>query len=172
MASTLSWKPVSKFSFPRSGQNRSATPVSRGWRKTMLVATCGGILILLINLTFLIVALTKLPSEAGIGLLYEAECKNVKRWDIAIHLFINVLGVLLLAASHYTMQCLNSSTRTELDTAHAQRIALDIGISSPRNLLYLPRWKGLLWVLLALSSVPLHLLSVFITHQRFLGSCR
>lgn len=56
------------------------------------------------------------------------------------------------------MQCLSSPTRSEIDKAHGQGIWLDIGVPSIRNLRRLSTTRIVLWWLLAISSIPLHLL--------------
>ena len=56
------------------------------------------------------------------------------------------------------MQCLSSPTRSEIDKAHGQRMWLDIGVPSVRNLRKLSTTRIVLWWLLATSSIPLHLL--------------
>lgn len=56
------------------------------------------------------------------------------------------------------MQCLSSPTRSEIDKAHGQGVWLDIGVPSVRNLRRLSTSRIVLWWLLAISSVPLHLL--------------
>lgn len=61
-------------------------------------------------------------------------------------------------------QCLSSPTRIEVDKAHAQGRWLDIGIPSIRNVRHLSRQRIKLWVLLALSSLPLHLLCVLVAN--------
>lgn len=56
------------------------------------------------------------------------------------------------------MQCLSAPTRSEVDKAHSQGIWLDIGVPSVRNLRRLSTPRIVLWWLLAISSIPLHLL--------------
>lgn len=70
---------------------------------------------------------------------------------------INILGMLLLGASNYCMQCLSAPTREEVDLAHNQKQWLEIGIPSVRNLRHVSRTRIRLWWLLALSSIPLQL---------------
>ncbi|KAN0085410.1 hypothetical protein V8E54_001877 [Elaphomyces granulatus] len=94
----------------------------------------------------------------GIGTLLQDECSKMTRYNISAHLIINVLSTLLLSGSNYCMQCLSAPTRREIDNAHKRGIALDIGIPSLRNLAVLGRWKVLMWILLGISSLPLHLL--------------
>lgn len=63
----------------------------------------------------------------------------------------------VLGTGNYTLQCLSSPTREEVNQAHRQRIPLDIGIPSLTNLRRLSWPSIFLWCLLALSSLPLHL---------------
>ena len=56
------------------------------------------------------------------------------------------------------MQRLSAPTRTEINEAHAKRKYLDIGIPSFRNLGRIGHFRTLLWMVLACSSLPLHLL--------------
>jgi uncharacterized protein DUF6536 len=98
--------------------------------------------------------------DNGIGTLLQDECSKITRYNTGAHLIINALSTLLLSGSNYCMQCLSAPTRREIDNAHKRGIALDIGIPSLRNLAVLGRWKVLMWILLGISSLPLHLLSV------------
>ncbi|KAL9109202.1 MAG: hypothetical protein Q9227_006127 [Pyrenula ochraceoflavens] len=146
-----------KYARLGSGNVTQQKPAFRGWRKSVVAVTCIAWAVLLINLTFGLIATTRLNTQGGLRTIYEGDCDVVSRSDTVLHLFINLLGVLLLGASNYTMQCLNSPTRKETDSAHAQYKSLDIGISSLANLKYLRPWKVVLWFLLCLSSLPLHL---------------
>ncbi|KAK6223615.1 hypothetical protein QIS74_03559 [Colletotrichum tabaci] len=76
----------------------------------------------------------------------------------AIHVVINNLSTVLLAGSNYCMQCAIAPTRSEIDRAHARRKWLDIGVPSIRNFGKIKLEKKALWLLLSLSSFPLHLL--------------
>lgn len=71
--------------------------------------------------------------ENGIATIQKGTCSRTKTLDLWIHLVINVLGTLLLGASNYTMQCLSSPTREEIDKAHLRKIPLDIGVPSLGN---------------------------------------
>lgn len=113
---------------------------------------------LVINLIFTIWAVLTYPVKDGLGTLHDGSCKKTTSLMFWIHLAINVLSTLLLGASNYSMQCLSSPTRNEIDKAHSKGIWLDIGVPSFRNLLRLSRYRILLWWLLAISSIPLHLL--------------
>jgi hypothetical protein len=98
----------------------------------------------------------------GIWTIYQGNDVSIWRLNTALHVLINALSTVLLSASNYTMQVLSSPTRAEVDTAHARGSWLDIGILSPRNLRGIAKKRAVLWLILAASSVPLHLLYVFI----------
>ena len=112
-----------------------------------------------------------------IGTILDGSCEKTKNLSLWLHLAINVLSTILLGASNYCMQCLSSPTRQEVDRAHSQGIWLDIGVPGIRNLRRISRRRLVLWMLLTLSSIPLHLLynsAVFITlatqsYKVFLG---
>ena len=138
------------------------------------VLWCAGIaaLVLIINLILTIWAVAKTGVQDGLGTLYDGSCKRTASLTFWVHLAINVLSTLLLGASNYSMQCLSSPTRSEIDKAHSKGIWLDIGVPSLRNLRRLSTTRVILWWLLATSSIPLHLLynsAVFSTlsTQRF-----
>jgi hypothetical protein len=102
--------------------------------------------------------------DEGIGTLLQGECSKITGYSIGAHLAINVLSTLLLSGSNYCMQCLSAPTRREINNAHKRGITLDIGIPSLRNLGALDPWKFLMWILLGISSLPLHLLSVILPY--------
>ena len=114
--------------------------------------------VLIINLTVTIWAVSTSDLQNGLGILYDGNCKRTSTFTFWAHLAINILSTLLLGASNYSMQCLSSPTRSEIDKAHGQGIWLDIGVPSVRNLRRLSKTRLVLWWLLALSSIPLHLL--------------
>jgi hypothetical protein len=130
----------------------------KGWRVGIL---CGAILAFFVfgvNLSFTIYGgITSETEDATRKLLYSGDCEQVTKMSIGIHLFINLLSTLLLSASNYGMQCLSAPTRAEVDTAHAEKIWLDIGVLSVRNLSKISKKRRLLWLMLGLSSFPLHL---------------
>ncbi|KAH0563315.1 hypothetical protein GP486_002121, partial [Trichoglossum hirsutum] len=117
------------------------------------------IFVLLVNTIFTLIASIKYGLDSGIGTFYSGSCQLSKSTGVWTHLLINILGTLLLAASGYSMQCLCSPTREDVDRAHTRGNWLDIGVPSFRNLRRLGgRGRWWLWWCLLLSSVPLHLL--------------
>ncbi|KAF4632935.1 hypothetical protein G7Y89_g5184 [Cudoniella acicularis] len=115
-------------------------------------------LALLLNLGFTIYAAVHLPKLNGFALLYQGSCNTSARLILWFHVAINLLSTALLSASNYCMQILSSPTRKEVDKAHSKHRWLDIGLQSLRNLSEIEptRWK--MWLVLVLSSAPLHLM--------------
>ena len=113
--------------------------------------------IFVINLTATIWGIKKFGILDGLGSLQVGDCNSTSRLGFWIHLIINGLSTLLLGASNYSMQCLSSPTRSEIDRAHRKCIWLDIGIPSVRNLGRISWSRIVLWWALAISSIPLHL---------------
>jgi hypothetical protein len=99
------------------------------------------------------------PKKSG-GLIevYRGECETAKQLSIWVHLAINILSTLLLGGSNYCMQCISAPTRKEIDKAHAKGRYLDIGVPGYRNLQSIAVHKCVMWWILALSSIPLHLM--------------
>lgn len=124
------------------------------------VRFCAGLsgTVFLINLILTIWASKSFGVDAGFGTIQHGNCHQTKRLSLWLHLAINVLGTALLSASNYTMQCLASPTRQDIDKAHAQNTWLDIGVPSVRNLSRITRKRTIFWWLLAISSLPLHLM--------------
>ena len=125
-----------------------------GWRFGALHFAVWATIVFLINIIVTIWGSTARHS----GVLLDGDCDRVKNLNTGLHVLINVLSTILLSGSNYCMQCLSGPTRSEVDKAHAQGNWLDIGIPSIRNVKHLSRQRIVLWVLLALTSLPLHLL--------------
>jgi len=122
----------------------------RGWYTAALFSTS------VVALT--VWAATKFGVSGGIGTIQQGPCNIIKKTGLWLHIAINILSTALLGASNYCMQCLCSPTRLEVESAHARKIWLDIGIQSFRNLKRVSRGRMILWLTLAASSIPLHLM--------------
>lgn len=138
------------------GRSRAWRTRLSGWRGG--VAACIAIVsfVLLLNVVLAIVAATTWNTKDGISTAYMGDCSVASRATTVLHLIINLLSSGLLGASNYCMQRVVAPTRKEIDNAHVKRKWLDIGIPSVRNLTSISKGRTLLWVLLSLSSVPLH----------------
>lgn len=137
----------------------------RGVKTGLLACAASSLVVFLINLAVTMWSISRPrgvswggPGETGRRILFEGSCETSRAYSIGLHLLINVLGSIVLAASNYGMQCLSAPNREEVDKAHAKGEWLDIGILSFRNLRRIARKRAVLWWLLAVLSVPLHLL--------------
>lgn len=133
-----------------------------GWRFGVTVGAILSFCVLIGNIVTLVVVSISVNNKNGKGLAFltirQGHCSDIERIQLVIHLIINVVSTLLLGASNYCMQCLSAPTRAEVDKAHKQGRHLDIGVPSLRNLMIV-KWKRVgCWLLLGLSSLPLHLL--------------
>ena len=131
----------------------------RGWRMGIILGCCMSTIVLGINIAVLIIgATTGNGFENGFAVPMSGLAEEISWWSSAIHIAVNALSTLLLAASNYTMQVLSSPTRKDVDKAHAKNEHLDIGVLSTRNLSRIPRRRLVLFLLMGLSSIPIHLL--------------
>jgi hypothetical protein len=96
--------------------------------------------------------------KRSIAHLSQVSADHVSKWSRAFHILINILSTILLCASNYTMQVLNSATREDVDRAHSQGKYLDIGIFSTCNLQQITKKRLILWWMLGILLVPLHIL--------------
>ena len=138
-------------------KTRSTWRKLQAWHTWVLICSAGAGVTFCLNIALTVWA-AAFGFKDGVATLKEGKCSDIKTWDLWIHLGINVLSTTLLAASNYTMQCLTAPVREEIDRGHRKRVALDIGIPSLKNLRGISRMKIILWALLAVSSIPLHLL--------------
>jgi hypothetical protein len=99
-----------------------------------------------------------LVKEHDSGVMYHGNCQKVSNLSTSIHVLINILSSLLLGASNFCMQLLAAPKRDEIDKAHLQSMWLDIGVPSLRNIPHIAWARRLTWMILGLSSLPLHFL--------------
>ncbi|KAF1994291.1 hypothetical protein P154DRAFT_549157 [Amniculicola lignicola CBS 123094] len=126
-----------------------------GWRFGAINCLISVLIVFLINLIVTIWGTVRRTSSDEV--VFEGECNKVSKINSGLHLLINLLSTVLLSASNYTMQCLSAPTRKDIDQAHAKGVWLDVGIPSVRNLRYISKCRMVTWLLLGLSSLPLHL---------------
>lgn len=139
------WKKRSKF---------------KSWKVAVLINSAIAAAVLLANCILTIWASLHFGFDrgSGNGAAYDGDCDTVAAWSRWLHVVVNVLSTMLLGASSYAMQCATAPTRSECDRAHARGDWFDIGVMSVRNLTRLGWRRPLIWCLLALSSIPIHLL--------------
>jgi hypothetical protein len=104
-------------------------------------------------------------TRAGTATIMNESCTKVQNANIVVHAGLNVISTMVLGASTYAMQGMTAPTREEVDEAHAKGIWLEIGTHSVRNLFHVKKRNLWIWMLLALTSMPLHLFfnAVFFT---------
>ena len=132
---------------------------ARGWKSTVRLGFVGVLVVFVINLALLIWSVTgNHKSSDGVAIVYTGSCQTVGNVSTFGHLAINILSSLLLAASNNCMQILLAPTRGIINKAHAKRKWLDVGVHTIRNFGSVGMSRRWLWILLMLSSIPLHLL--------------
>jgi hypothetical protein len=138
-----------------------AKPALQGWRFGIWLNVVCATTVLAINFGVTVWALTTSGTTDGDNRrsLFEGDCSSVKKINTAGHVVINALSTILLSASNYSMQCLVAPNRKEVDGAHEKQTWLNIGTHSLRNLkkAHTTPLRRCLWWLLAISSLPLHL---------------
>jgi hypothetical protein len=137
-----------------------------------MVSVCAGVaaIVLVINIAAVIYLYSIKPDNklhlddyyVPQPALFMGSCSTANRLNTAVHLLINILSTVLLAASNFCMQLLIAPTRNQINRAHRKRQWLDIGIPSLRNFRHVSRTHQCAYLLLAISSLPLHLLYVYI----------
>ncbi|KAM6513138.1 hypothetical protein FALCPG4_015608 [Fusarium falciforme] len=144
-----------------SWQPSSPQRIRTGWCFGVLLGAAWASVIFIINLAALCAAASKNNSHDDQGpsvvTLFEGNCDRARTLNVVAHAIINILATVVLGASNYCMQCLSAPTREDVDRAHQSRRWVDIGMLSLRNLRRIPRSRVILWVLLGVSSLPLHL---------------
>ena len=131
-----------------------------GWRFGVPTGFLIAVSVLMLNIILLILSVSQPGGyqSGGIAILARGSSTTISAISAAYHVLLNVLSTLLLGASNYTRQVLCSPTRTDVNCAHENGKSLDIGVFSFRNLRHISRRRLWLWCMLALSSLPLHLM--------------
>lgn len=135
----------------------------REWVIGVLICAFCASIVLVLNISLTVAAVVRSYSKyEGQGftsaLLYHGNCDTSKNWVRGLHLLINILSTILLAASNYSMQCLSSPSRQNVESAHTQRKWLHIGVPNTKNLHFVGLKRCILWVMLLTSSLPIHLM--------------
>ena len=115
--------------------------------------------VLVLNTSVIIYAAAKNGISNDFGDIYRGHCNLVAKYNILIHIGINIVSTMLLSASNYCAQLLVAPTRSEVDRAHERGDWLDIGVPSLRNLRKrrISKKRKATWALLMISSALLHL---------------
>lgn len=130
----------------------------KAWRFTVASGVLAGTIILLVNILTLAVIYGRHSPENHSIVFFTGKCSIASGVSTTSHLIINTLSTILLAYSNFSMQCLGSPTRKEIDSAHQKHEWLTIGVPSIRNLFFKSKTKIAMWLLLVISSFPLHMI--------------
>ena len=148
--------------FPKVDPSSPRAKTWRTWhsrREVLLVACCsisGTVLIL--NVAATIAFGIRWKADQDLGRSYKWDCVVSQPLRLSLHLVINILSTLWFSSSNLCMQLLASPRRKEVDEAHKRWRWLDIGVPSTRNLRSIALNRRMAWVMLVLSSLPLHFL--------------
>jgi len=142
----------------KSSPEQNKTSSHGSWRVTVLLGAAIAVSVLIVNVAVLTWASHQGQDDPGVATVFTGPCARSKTITLWADLAVNVLSTLLLSASNNCAQLVAAPTRREIDKAHERREWLEVGVQSFRNLGYLPRWRGAIWLLLFLSSIPLHFL--------------
>lgn len=130
----------------------------RSWRRAgtvnvLLASACEVVL-----LVCFIVSLSKREtSNIGSTRIFEGSCGRASTLNTIIHLVLNIISTGVLASSNFFMQIVTSPSRNEIKHCHSYLRSLKIGLQSPTNIPFLSRMKQSCWLILLLSSIPIHL---------------
>ncbi|KAF1361824.1 hypothetical protein EJ07DRAFT_154029 [Lizonia empirigonia] len=128
-----------------------------GWRAGLLRAFLFSLAALFLNISIFAWLFNEYRPVRGTGLIRTANCDQVGNLETGIKIGLNIISKLILGASTYAMQGTTAPTRRELDEAHSKGKWLEIGTQSWRNLTHVSRRHQAIWSILALTSLPLHL---------------
>ena len=140
-----------------------------GWRFGSLISCIEVGVCLAINILFSVLATAIKGAPDGISTLYEGDCNKAHNMDTWLHIALNGLATILIGASNYNMQCLSAPSRSEVDKAHLDGKSVNIGVPSIRNFRYISGRRISLWMILCISTIPLHLFwnsAIFSTLQK------
>jgi hypothetical protein len=141
-------------------QSERASPLAKvqAWKKSIRYITFAVSILLCFNIAITVGLILRFGATEGVSTLFVGTCQTVAKMDLGLHLAINALSTGIVLASNYVMQCLNAPSRKQVDEAHAKGAWLYIGLPSIRNATRVGWKKGLLWLFLGISAIPLSLL--------------
>ncbi|KAJ4256234.1 hypothetical protein NW762_009313, partial [Fusarium torreyae] len=145
-----------------SSEENSTSDVGHGSRRPawLRLATINITLLTvlaLILLAVLIYGCVRAGSLDAAFILFQGPCSRSQTINIAVHLLLNIFSTLILASSNFFMQVINAPSRDVVDHAHARSGWVNIGVPSVRNFIYIGPAKFACWIILACTSIPIHL---------------
>lgn len=145
--------------FPTQTRSFLKSKFLEAWGLIIASGALAGTVILVVNVIALVVIYyTGYHSGTHDIAFFTGSCRTASNVTVGAHVVVNALSTILLAYSNVSMQCLSSPTRNEVDLAHSKRQWLNIGTPSVRNIFSVSKTKAALWLLLCVSSFPLHMI--------------
>jgi hypothetical protein len=129
-----------------------------GWQAGLLRAFLLSLIALIVNISVYAWLFRTYEASSGTATIQQGSCRTIRATNTGVHAALNVLSTMILGASTYAMQGMTAPTRVEVDAAHAKGKWMEIGTQSVRNLFYVRRRNTWVWILLAITSLPFHLL--------------
>lgn len=129
-----------------------------GWKPGVSLGLAAAAIVLVINVAILAWINTKFGFDGGSATIFSGTFDEMKKISTWSHLAINIVSTVLLAASNNCMQCLMAPTRAEIDSAHRKKQWLQIGLPGMRNLFRVSKGRSIIWIVLLITSFPIHLL--------------
>lgn len=129
-----------------------------GWRAGLVRSFLLSLFALLVNIAIYTWLFRTYDAQAGTATVKRGPCGMIRNTNTGFHAALNIISTWILGASTYAMQGITAPTRAEVDAAHAKGKWVEIGAPSLRNLKYVRRRNTWIWLLLALTSMPFHLL--------------
>jgi hypothetical protein len=142
-----------------------------GWRRAAQVNIAVLVVITVTMFCFLMASISREKTFERAYMFFAGTCDggSATQINVGLHLMLNVVSTAIFASSHFFMQVLNSPSRREVDAAHAAKSRMSIGVPSIRNIFRVSRFETCCWVVISVSSIPIHLLfnsMVFETDNR------
>lgn len=128
-----------------------------GWLAGLLRAFLLSLSALITNISIYAWLFVTYNTVHGSGTITTAHCSEVSRMETGIKLGLNIFSTLILSAPTVAMQGTTSPTREDVDRAHLKGEWLEIGTQSWRNLIHVSKRNAGIWGVLAITSLPLHL---------------
>lgn len=132
-----------------------------GWRLPAIILAASIWLLTIILWILLAVAIVRTssgPPDQGLSAIFDGDCGSARTLLDALRLVISVTSSLVLLSSNYFMQLIVAPSREDVDAAHRRSRWIDVGVPSTRNLRFVSNRRRVMWLFLALSSLPFHLL--------------
>jgi uncharacterized protein DUF6536 len=128
-----------------------------GWRRAAAVNTIFMAILFCAILTGFLFTGKATQSPLRQHFFYESDCSTTNALNLVVHLLLNILSTMILSSSNFFMQVLNAPSRAEVDRIHAKNKSVEIGVPSLRNAFLLRKFKTFSWLVLAATSLPVHL---------------